>query len=784
MKKIFISVLFLFVFFTQSVMGALLDNSGMPVPGLFGNESVDFSSGFNDVSADTYYANSIVWMHDNGVINGYENGDFGPYNCVNRAEFLKMLYLTLEVGDIGNIEGNSFSDVEEGAWYTPYIKMSKARGTINGYEDGTFKPGQCVNRAEALKIVLEEFGFNSDDSVDNTFYDNMYGDVDFNAWYGKYFVNALDRGIIPTDHMVEYNSLMPNEDMKRGEVSELLYRMKVLNDNGSFYYYSWETPFEIGAVPFYETCTLTGEVQKSDLALEKLIPADSEFVFSVDYSGLNKNDFDSFWAKIPHTFVDDFFANEILNSSDQVVLDVFNGEPWQFLFGRTASETQDYGFYVLGKSANVGALVFYLEKEMWMSYKSDFDCSVDDSGALIWTYEGNDMYYWISGDVFVLTNTLENRDALIKRYLENGASFSKPDDVKNKLSYVYVGESLWQEVSFLFHDLYAGTDYLNMLVSILDMNAWFDVNSNSLEMGSNVSFDADSDFYKIYGDYDLSLYNKVPADGLVFYYEAPDFAYVFDLIAQEYGISVLDLYDAMAGSYGYDVYDETLALMAEKFSVTEDQIHSLFSSPFAMFASDLGDVVPGVVLYLDVEESDYVLADKMLDDLMLKVKDNFVSDVDWSMLVDQSVYLTEDGRDYNGLKRMTFDFSQMPDSTDYAFNDLVFDFYYGVNSDGIMVLAMYPNFDESYGRNSLALNTKFKDAKASVYSSFGSQMTFVNFENLMKFADNWVEFINLSEMDLSDYNLVKSFVSSFDYLVSASKIGAGVLSSDMILELK
>lgn len=48
----------------------------------------------------------------------------------------------------------SFSDVSENTVDYRAIEYLKQKGIIKGYEDGTFKPEQTINRAEALKIVM------------------------------------------------------------------------------------------------------------------------------------------------------------------------------------------------------------------------------------------------------------------------------------------------------------------------------------------------------------------------------------------------------------------------------------------------------------------------------------------------------------------------------------------------------------------------------------------------------------------------------------------------------
>jgi len=119
-----------------------------------GADSIE--SVFTDVSDKTDYSPAIQWMAENKVINGYEDGSFKPDKCVNRAEFLKMLFVVQEA-ELSSVEDLSFSDVNNSAWYAPYLATALQTKIVEGYNDGTFKPEQCVTRAEAAKMVVASF---------------------------------------------------------------------------------------------------------------------------------------------------------------------------------------------------------------------------------------------------------------------------------------------------------------------------------------------------------------------------------------------------------------------------------------------------------------------------------------------------------------------------------------------------------------------------------------------------------------------------------------------------
>lgn len=206
---------------------------------------------FSDVNGKTYYKASIDWMADNGVINGYGDGKFGPDDCVKRVELLKMLFETLDLNEKGFKNEPLFSDTPANQWYADYVRAAKALKVVDGYPDGTFKPGQCVNRVEALKMSILQF---NDGKIPE--YGAMFGnpydiasweDVEDEWWY-DYYNYAFSASLVGTEHFKEFNgdwsgmgvessfanptfNFEPDGSMSRKEVAEMLYRMKAVKDN-------------------------------------------------------------------------------------------------------------------------------------------------------------------------------------------------------------------------------------------------------------------------------------------------------------------------------------------------------------------------------------------------------------------------------------------------------------------------------------------------------------------------------------------------------------------------
>jgi len=191
---------------------------------------------FSDVTQETDYLDSINWMTENGIVQGYPDGSFKPNDCVNRAEFLKMLFKTLEI-DTTQSTAELFPDTPEDAWYTPYVKTARERGVASGYEDGLFRPDRCVNRVEAVKMAIAEFYPGDIPKYLNFSVD--VNDVFLRRWYTNSMAFAFSRDLLGMKHIEylgrgEFNeplttgefNYFPSDSISRGEVAEMLYRVK------------------------------------------------------------------------------------------------------------------------------------------------------------------------------------------------------------------------------------------------------------------------------------------------------------------------------------------------------------------------------------------------------------------------------------------------------------------------------------------------------------------------------------------------------------------------------
>jgi len=172
------------------------------------------------------------WQFD--FVQGYPDGTFGPDKPINRAELIKIMVSDAYNGDGDmpdpNLYHNCFNDVNA-EWYAPYICWAYEQGYVEGYEDGTFRPANPVNRVEALKIIME-IGIPQNEWPDPTDSDmavELPVDIIAGQWYEGYARMAIVKELVDGQHVTQDSQgrlyYYPGDNMTRKEVVEMVWRI-------------------------------------------------------------------------------------------------------------------------------------------------------------------------------------------------------------------------------------------------------------------------------------------------------------------------------------------------------------------------------------------------------------------------------------------------------------------------------------------------------------------------------------------------------------------------------
>src|SRR5699024_10893231 len=99
--------------------------------------SADSTSGFLDVSDSNVHKENIMKLSEQGVIKGYENGNFEPYASITRGQIAAMLTKALELSIPEDVDKvlDRYSDVKSSDGYAKEIAAVTDAGIFKG-DDG------------------------------------------------------------------------------------------------------------------------------------------------------------------------------------------------------------------------------------------------------------------------------------------------------------------------------------------------------------------------------------------------------------------------------------------------------------------------------------------------------------------------------------------------------------------------------------------------------------------------------------------------------------------------
>lgn len=167
---------------------------------------------FVDFMSDHPNADAVEALLFAGIVGGYDDGTLKPDNSINRAELLTVITTAVDA-DLSGDYSNCFEDVTS-EWFAPYACYAKANGWVGGYDDGTYRPANIVIKAETLKILLVAFGFELDTDLSEL---GLFPDVSEDQWYAPYVITAYNYGVISSGN---FNA---GSEMTRIQVFQMVY---------------------------------------------------------------------------------------------------------------------------------------------------------------------------------------------------------------------------------------------------------------------------------------------------------------------------------------------------------------------------------------------------------------------------------------------------------------------------------------------------------------------------------------------------------------------------------
>lgn len=183
---------------------------------------------FSDVKVGDPNYDEINYLKDAGVIKGYDDGTFRPDAEITRAELVKLVLLNVGYDASDSVvRETKFTDVPSESWFAPYVAKGLEIQAISiNPSVPLFYPFAPITKIEALKMIMPIEGIPTPFVEDET--PTVFRDVSVNSPYA-YIVRAAERaGLFANEFGTR---LYPFKNLTRGEAAGLLYRASLYNES-------------------------------------------------------------------------------------------------------------------------------------------------------------------------------------------------------------------------------------------------------------------------------------------------------------------------------------------------------------------------------------------------------------------------------------------------------------------------------------------------------------------------------------------------------------------------
>ncbi len=176
---------------------------------------------FPDVPDTHPHGQAIRQLALTQVVRGNADGLFRPEDRLNRADFLVMLYRALNRAP-AEPEKICFPDVVAGAYYEAAVCHAVRQQFVGGYPDRSFKPGNPVSRAEAVKMLMRVMEFDLTLRAAKDVVPPPLVDVPSGQWFTAPVHMAYAYGILPLKGWEGF-SFHPGTPITRAEAASLIW---------------------------------------------------------------------------------------------------------------------------------------------------------------------------------------------------------------------------------------------------------------------------------------------------------------------------------------------------------------------------------------------------------------------------------------------------------------------------------------------------------------------------------------------------------------------------------
>ncbi|SFM23003.1 S-layer homology domain-containing protein [Salibacterium qingdaonense] len=121
---------------------------------LFYAGGADAAEAFSDVRNSHWASASIQRLAEENIVNGYSDGTYHPGEEINRGQVAELLTTAFSLNT--GSTASSFSDLDRGSYYTPFAEAVNEAGYMTGNAN-RFEAGADLTRQQMATVLVRAF---------------------------------------------------------------------------------------------------------------------------------------------------------------------------------------------------------------------------------------------------------------------------------------------------------------------------------------------------------------------------------------------------------------------------------------------------------------------------------------------------------------------------------------------------------------------------------------------------------------------------------------------------
>ncbi|MEG1441480.1 MAG: S-layer homology domain-containing protein [Oscillospiraceae bacterium] len=180
---------------------------------------------FMDINSALWAKDSIIYLYENGIINGRDDKMFEPNETITREEFVKLLIVAFNLDDATAV--CDFKDLTKDNWAYRYIASAYKHGITLGIDENNFGIGLEITREEMAVLCMRTAKI-ANIEISSGDAGEQFVDANEISDYAIDSINAMRESNIING--VGDNRFAPKENATRAEAAKIIYNF--LEKNG------------------------------------------------------------------------------------------------------------------------------------------------------------------------------------------------------------------------------------------------------------------------------------------------------------------------------------------------------------------------------------------------------------------------------------------------------------------------------------------------------------------------------------------------------------------------